>query len=84
MTKEVERRLHGMQIRMARCTLRISLLNHVTNEAIRQQLGIAPIEMKMRESCLRWFGPVNRAAPNTVTSIAYHLESKGQAAARKA
>ncbi len=28
----------------------------IQNEEIRLKIGMAPIEKKMRESCLRWFG----------------------------
>ncbi|CAH9118920.1 unnamed protein product [Cuscuta europaea] len=34
--------------------------DHVRNETIRQRVGVAPIEDKMRESRLQWFGHVRR------------------------
>ncbi|CAH9095909.1 unnamed protein product [Cuscuta epithymum] len=34
--------------------------DHVRNETIRQRVGVAPIEDKMRELRLRWFGHVPR------------------------
>ena len=38
----------------------------VRNKDIRHQVGIAPIEDKLRENCLRWFGHIrciSRDAP---------------------
>ena len=32
----------------------------VRNEDIRTKIGVASIEEKMRENCLRWFGHVRR------------------------
>ena len=34
------------------------------NEEIFLKIGVAPIDEKMRESCLRWFGHVQRRAIN--------------------
>uniref|UniRef100_A0A914WA90 Reverse transcriptase domain-containing protein n=1 Tax=Plectus sambesii TaxID=2011161 RepID=A0A914WA90_9BILA len=77
-TKVAERRLHAMEMRMARWSLGISLLDHIGNDLIRRRMGIAPIDEKMRERRLQWYGHVLRAAPDTVASIAYHLEFDGQ------
>jgi hypothetical protein len=77
-TGAAERRLHAMEMRMVRWVMGISLLDHVTNDMIRRQFGIAPINEKMREGRLRWFGHVERAAPGTVAGIANHLEVDGR------
>ncbi|XP_023217642.1 uncharacterized protein LOC111620027 [Centruroides sculpturatus] len=48
-TKAAEWLLHSMEMLMAHMTLGVSLLDHITNDTIHQQFGIAPIEAKMRE-----------------------------------
>ncbi len=35
-----------------------NLLNKVRNESIRENVGVVPIEDKLREGRLRWFGHV--------------------------
>ena len=35
-------------------------MDKVRNEDIRRLVGIAPIEDKMRENCLRWFDHIGR------------------------
>jgi len=37
----------------------------VRNEDIRTKIGVASIEEKMRENCLRWFGHVRRRPTDT-------------------
>ena len=34
--------------------------DNVRNEDICRQVGITPIEDKLRENCLRWFGHIER------------------------
>ena len=78
MTKAAEHRLHVMEMRMARWTLGISLLDHLTNDEIRRQLGITTIGDKMRENRLRWYGHVRRAAPSSIAGAAYNVGVDGQ------
>lgn len=77
-TRTTEQRLHAMEMRMVRWIMGISLLDHMTNDTLRRRFGIAPIDEKMREGRLRWFGHVTRAAPGTVASVAYSLDVGGQ------
>ena len=35
-------------------------MDKIRNEVIREKVGVAPIEHKMRETRLRWFGHVKR------------------------
>ncbi|CAH9108779.1 unnamed protein product [Cuscuta europaea] len=48
------------EIRMLRWMCGHTRKDRVRNEAIRQRVGVAPIEDKMRKSRLRWFGHVRR------------------------
>jgi hypothetical protein len=38
--------------------------NRIRNEKILLKIGVTPIDEKMRESCLRWFGHVQRREIN--------------------
>lgn len=77
-TRTVERRLHAMEMRMVRWITGISLLDHVTNDTLRKRFGVAPIDQKMREGRLRWFGHVVRAGPGSMASVAYNLDIAGR------
>ena len=39
-------------------------MDKVRNEDIRSLVGVAPIENKMRDNCLRWFGHIGRRPTN--------------------
>ena len=39
-------------------------LDRIRNEVIREKAGVAPIEDKMRETSLRWFGQVKKRSVN--------------------
>ncbi|VFQ94525.1 unnamed protein product [Cuscuta campestris] len=53
-------RLHAAQMRMLRWMCGKTRLDMILNEVIRRQVGIAPLEDKLREARLRWFGHVKR------------------------
>jgi len=53
-------RLLAAEMRMIRWICRYTRLNKNRNEVIRDIVKVAPIEDKMRESRLRWFGHVKR------------------------
>jgi hypothetical protein len=55
-----------IEIRMLRWISGITKKNKIRNEKICLKIGVAPIDEKMRESCLRWFGHVQRRAINAL------------------
>ncbi|VFQ82006.1 unnamed protein product [Cuscuta campestris] len=54
------RRLHEAEMRMLRWMCGKTRLDMISNEVIRRQVGMAPVEDKLREARLRWFGHVRR------------------------
>ncbi|VFQ79217.1 unnamed protein product [Cuscuta campestris] len=54
------RRLHAAEMRMLRWMCGKTRLDRISNEVIRHQVGMAPVENKLREARLRWFGHVRR------------------------
>ncbi|VFQ74613.1 unnamed protein product [Cuscuta campestris] len=52
--------LHAAEMRMLRWMCRKTRLDRISNELIRRQVGMAPVEDKLREARLRWFGHVRR------------------------
>jgi len=53
-------RLLVAEMRMTRWICGYTRLDRIRNEVIRDQVKVAPIKDKMRESRLRWFGHVKR------------------------
>ncbi|VFQ92574.1 unnamed protein product [Cuscuta campestris] len=53
-------RLHAAEMRMLRWMCGKTRLDRISNEVIRRQVGLAPVEDKLREARLRWFGRVRR------------------------
>ncbi|VFQ90818.1 unnamed protein product [Cuscuta campestris] len=54
------RRLHAAEMRMLRWMCGKTRLDRISNEVIRRQVGMVPVEDKLREARLRWFGHVRR------------------------
>ncbi|VFQ98555.1 unnamed protein product [Cuscuta campestris] len=54
------RRLHAAEMRMLRWMCEKTRLDRISNEVIRRQVGMAPVEDKLREARLRWLGHVRR------------------------
>ncbi|VFQ66544.1 unnamed protein product [Cuscuta campestris] len=54
------RRLHAAEMRMLRWMCGKTRLDRISNEVIRRQVGMAPVEDKLREARLRWFRHVRR------------------------
>ncbi|VFQ59767.1 unnamed protein product [Cuscuta campestris] len=54
------RRLHAAEMRMLRWMCGKTRLDRISNEVIQRQVGMAPVEDKLREARLRWFGHVRR------------------------
>ena len=77
-TKVHERTLHAMEMRMLRWSLGVTRLDHIMNENIRKTCGVAPIQEKMREARLRWYGHVSRADANSVAKRVLALSPNGR------
>ncbi|EYC25625.1 hypothetical protein Y032_0011g1303 [Ancylostoma ceylanicum] len=77
-TKEVERRLGGMEVKMLRWMAGITQLDRICNQDIRQRFGGAPITDKLREARLRWYGHVLRAESGSVCKIGFNLDVTGK------
>ncbi|VFQ77742.1 unnamed protein product [Cuscuta campestris] len=58
------RRLHAAEMRMLRWMCGKTRLDRVSNKVIRRQVGMAPVEDKLREARLRWFSHVRRRDPD--------------------
>ncbi|VFQ71548.1 unnamed protein product [Cuscuta campestris] len=63
------RRLHEAEMRMLRWMCGKTRLDRILNEVIRRQVGMAPVEDKLREARLRWFGHVRRRNADTCTEM---------------
>ncbi len=53
-------------------------LDRIRNEYIRKKLGVAPIDEKMRESRLRWFGHVRRRSADAPVRRVEAIELRTQ------
>ena len=51
-------------MRMIRWMCRFTRLDRIRNEVIREKVGIDPIEEKLRETRLTWFGHVKKRGEN--------------------
>ncbi|VFQ61992.1 unnamed protein product [Cuscuta campestris] len=54
------RRMHAAEMRMLRWMSGKTRWDRISNEVIRRQVGMAPVEDRLREARLRWFGHVRR------------------------
>ncbi|XP_070042724.1 uncharacterized protein [Nicotiana tomentosiformis] len=51
-------------MRMLRWMCRHSRMDNIRNDDIQEKVGVAPIDDKIREARLRWFGHVQRRSPD--------------------
>ncbi|VDO40919.1 unnamed protein product [Haemonchus placei] len=63
-----------MEIKMLRWTPGVTRPDRISNDAIRERFGVAPIVDKMREARLRWYGHVLRAKNDSVRKIGPNLD----------
>nr|CDJ80634.1 endonuclease-reverse transcriptase HmRTE-e01 [Haemonchus contortus] len=77
-TKEVEARLSVMETKMLRWTAGVTRLDRISNAAIRERFGVAPIVEKMPEARLLWYGHTLRAKSDTVRKIGLNLDVSGK------
>jgi len=56
---------------------RLTRLDHATNVDVRGLLQVAPIQAKMREARLRWFGHVMRRDDHSVVRTAPYMRVGG-------
>ncbi|VDO19197.1 unnamed protein product [Heligmosomoides polygyrus] len=76
--KAQERQLHAAEMRMLRWACGWTRRDRVRNEDVRAVMNTAPIQLKMREQCLRWYGHVLRRPEDHPTRLALDFEAPGK------
>ena len=76
-TQASTNKLHCMEMSMLRWSLGLTRLDRVPNDTIRMVMGVAPIQEKIRERRLRWFGHARRCADGSVVKTALDLRVDG-------
>ncbi|XP_070020562.1 uncharacterized protein LOC142180978 [Nicotiana tabacum] len=64
--------------RMLRWMCGHTRLDRIKDEVIRDKVGVAPVESKMREAMLRWFGHVKRRNTDAPVRISERLALGGE------
>nr|XP_016512735.1 PREDICTED: uncharacterized protein LOC107829780 [Nicotiana tabacum] len=70
-------RMKVAEIRMLRWMCGLTRLDKIKNEVIREKVGVAPVDEKMREARLRWFGHMRRRSPDAPVRICEWLAVVG-------
>ncbi|XGW19497.1 hypothetical protein V3C99_003389 [Haemonchus contortus] len=73
-----EGQLHSAEMRMLRWACGWTRLDRVRNEDVRTAMQTAPIQLKMREQRLRWFGHVLRRPQSHPIREAMEFEAQGK------
>ncbi|VDO61198.1 unnamed protein product [Haemonchus placei] len=67
-----------METKILRWTAGVTHLDRMSNGAIRERFGVAPIVDKMREARLRWYGHTLCAKSDSVRKIGLNLDVSGK------
>ncbi|VDP14074.1 unnamed protein product [Heligmosomoides polygyrus] len=73
-----ERQLHAAEMRMRRRACGWTRRDRVRNEDVRTVMKTAPIQLKMREQRLRWYGHMLRRQEDHPTKLALNFEVPGK------
>ena len=65
------------KMRMLRWMCGHTRMDKIRNDDIREKVHVAPIDDKMREARLRWFGHVQRRSPDAPVSRCERLVVEG-------
>lgn len=76
-TKKDESKLAVMETRMLRWTQGVTMMDHIPNEIILANMGVAPIVEKMREKRLGWYGHVLRRPEDHLVRKALMMQVPG-------
>jgi hypothetical protein len=59
-----------------RRTLKVSRLDKIRNEIIRQRIGVTPVLDYIKKQQFKWFGHVSRSPPNSMNQKALTLKCR--------
>ncbi|VDP34785.1 unnamed protein product [Heligmosomoides polygyrus] len=76
--KAQQRQLHAAEIRMLKWACGWTRRDRVRNEDVRAVMKTAPIQLKMREQRLRWYGHILRRPEDHPTRLALDFEAPGK------
>ena len=66
-----------VEMRMIRWMCGYTRLDRIRNVVIREQVGVAPLEDKLRETRLRWFGHVKRRRCEAI-DLSHYRRGRGR------
>ena len=77
-TRAQEKRLEVVEMRMLRCMCGVTRKGKIRNERIRNTVKVGPIEEKIQESRLRWFGHIQRRKEDYIGKRVERIEIGGR------